>query len=292
MSNDWLRLWHDMPTDPKWRTIARASGQSIGNVMAVYVHLLVCASNATERGRTQSFVCEDVASALDMNTEDVEHIIEKMQGRVLDGDRLRGWEKRQPVREDGAAERAKAWREAKKEAKRTQPNAERTQTNADERKRSLDTDTDTDTDTEEAKAKDSTTCLADSPSAEPAVSVPSDKLATRRKRTTIPCPVARIAELWDEVLPELSSPIVWNDARRTAVSTRWREMAVFNGWTDQSQGIDFFRKTFNAIRGSPFLMGKVPPRDRNGKPFALTLDWMFGPKNFIKVVEGEYHKAR
>jgi len=76
MSNDWLRLWHDMPTDPKWRTIARASGQSIGNVMAVYVHLLVCASNATERGRTQSFVCEDVASALDMNTEDVEHIIE------------------------------------------------------------------------------------------------------------------------------------------------------------------------------------------------------------------------
>jgi hypothetical protein len=153
MSNDWLRLWHDMPTDPKWRTIARASGQSIGNVMAVYVHLLVCASNATERGRTQSFVCEDVASALDMNAEDVEYIIEKMQGRVLDGDRLRGWEKRQPVREDGAAERAKAWREAQKEAKRTQASAERTQPNAEERKRSLDTDTDTDTEKKDQKPK-------------------------------------------------------------------------------------------------------------------------------------------
>ncbi|ENW0797054.1 MULTISPECIES: hypothetical protein, partial [Escherichia] len=22
MANAWLRLWHDMPNDPKWRTIA------------------------------------------------------------------------------------------------------------------------------------------------------------------------------------------------------------------------------------------------------------------------------
>ena len=25
MANSWLRLWHDMPNDPKWRTIARKS---------------------------------------------------------------------------------------------------------------------------------------------------------------------------------------------------------------------------------------------------------------------------
>ncbi|ENW8560590.1 hypothetical protein ACR6SH_005434, partial [Escherichia coli] len=25
MANAWLRLWHDMPNDPKWRTIARVS---------------------------------------------------------------------------------------------------------------------------------------------------------------------------------------------------------------------------------------------------------------------------
>jgi len=154
MSNDWLRLWHDMPTDPKWRTIARASGQSISAVMAVYLHVLVCASNATERGRTQSLVCEDVASALDLEAEVVESILAAMQGRVLDGDRVRGWEKRQPVRDDGSAERAKAWREAKKEAKRTQENAERTQPNAPERKRTLDTDTDTDTDKEKKKEQE------------------------------------------------------------------------------------------------------------------------------------------
>ncbi|EOP2197647.1 hypothetical protein QSF09_003200, partial [Escherichia coli] len=26
MANAWLRLWHDMPNDPKWRTISRVSG--------------------------------------------------------------------------------------------------------------------------------------------------------------------------------------------------------------------------------------------------------------------------
>lgn len=41
MANAWLRLWHDMPNDPKWRTIARVSGQPIATVMAVYIHLLV-----------------------------------------------------------------------------------------------------------------------------------------------------------------------------------------------------------------------------------------------------------
>jgi hypothetical protein len=132
MANQWLRLWHDMPTDPKWRTIARVSGQRIGDVMAVYLHLLVCASNAAERGRTQSFNCEDVASALDIDTEQVGAIVDAMQGRVLDGDAVAGWEKRQVAREDGAAERAKAWREAKKAAsnagERDRTQAERNQT--------------------------------------------------------------------------------------------------------------------------------------------------------------------
>lgn len=147
MANQWLRLWHDMPTDPKWRTIAKASGQRIGDVMAVYCHLLVCASNATERGRTQSFCSEDVASSLDMETEQVQQIIDAMQGRVLESDTLMGWEKRQVAREDGASERAKAWREAKKQAKPAETNAtERNRTQA-ERKQTPDKDKDKDKNT-------------------------------------------------------------------------------------------------------------------------------------------------
>ena len=129
-----------MPNDPKWRTIARASKQSISSVIAVYVHILVIASNATERGRTHGVCSEDIASALDLECEQVDQIIAAMQGRVLDGDVMSGWAKRQVDREDGAAERAKAWREAQKQKKtgkqnalQTQPNALQTQPNAPER---------------------------------------------------------------------------------------------------------------------------------------------------------------
>lgn len=96
---DWLRLWHDMPNDPKWRTIARVSSQPITLVQAMYVHLLVDASRNVTRGHV-TVTKEDIASALDVTDEQVEAVFSAMQGRVLDGDKLSGWEGRQPKRED------------------------------------------------------------------------------------------------------------------------------------------------------------------------------------------------
>ena len=130
MANSWLRLWHDMPNDPKWRTISRASNQPITAVISVYIHLLVNASNATERGRTQNVCNEDIASALDLDCEQIDEIIKSMQGRVLDGDTIKGWSKRQVDREDGSASRSKAWREAKKLEKEAENSEKRTQPNA------------------------------------------------------------------------------------------------------------------------------------------------------------------
>ncbi len=123
MANPWFRVWSDMINDPKWRTIARISGQRIGDVISTYMHMLTLASNATERGRTQGWSDEDIATALDVETDQITAIRDAMQGRVLDEDFLTGWDKRQPLREDGAAERAKAFRERKKVEKETQPNA-------------------------------------------------------------------------------------------------------------------------------------------------------------------------
>lgn len=119
---DWVRLWHDMPSDPKWRTIARKSGQRVGDVIAVFNFMLVNASaNANERGRTHNLFADDLATALDLDEADVQAILDAMRGKVVDSEgRLLGWQKRQPKREDSSAERAKAWRE---ERKRTQANA-------------------------------------------------------------------------------------------------------------------------------------------------------------------------
>lgn len=121
--NLWVRLWLDMPTDPKWRVIAKRAGRSISEVMSVYVFMLANAGERnehdSERGELSRWSDEDVAAALDVETSVVTTIREAMQGKTLDGTKLTGWKKRQPKREDSSAERAKEWRERK----RTQTNA-------------------------------------------------------------------------------------------------------------------------------------------------------------------------
>lgn len=157
-----------MPNDPKWRTIARVSGQPIATVMAVYIHLLVSASrNVTTchgvslRGHID-VTTEDLASALDVTEDVIDSILHAMQGRVLDGDLISGWEKRQVLKEDNGnvsqtakspAERKRAQREREKlrkhnadchdESRRVTHLSRQVTTDKD-----TDKDTDTDTDTE------------------------------------------------------------------------------------------------------------------------------------------------
>lgn len=130
MAIDWLRLWHDMPNDPKFRVIAKATKQPISLVISLYVTLLVDASkNAMSRGVTECHD-EDLAVTLDCDMSQIEQIKQAMQGRLLDGNYLTGWEKRQPKREDAgdpetgaksAAERQRAKREREREALEQQP---------------------------------------------------------------------------------------------------------------------------------------------------------------------------
>lgn len=123
MANQWFRLWHDMPNDPKWRTIAKVSGRPIAEVIAVYLHLLNSASQCVTRGNA-SVTTEDLASAIDAETEHVEAIKNAMQGRVLEGDWLTGWDKRQVKKEEDTnpesraksnAERQREYRDRKRQ---------------------------------------------------------------------------------------------------------------------------------------------------------------------------------
>lgn len=129
MANSWLRLWHDMPNDPKWRTIAKISGQPIALVQAVYLQLLVSASQnpvTDETGITLHIVTvttEDIASSLDVTERNVISVTDAMQGRVLAGNTISGWNKRQSPsinhRNPGkpaktGAQRVKEFRERKK----------------------------------------------------------------------------------------------------------------------------------------------------------------------------------
>jgi len=74
--------------------------------------MLVNASQSCERGSLEHWDDEVVAAALDMETEQVLAIREAMQGVVLEGNHLTGWERRQPEREreDNSNKRVRRWR--------------------------------------------------------------------------------------------------------------------------------------------------------------------------------------
>lgn len=133
MTNTWLRLWHDMPTDPKFRVIAKKSGRPLSEVLSVFVLMLTNASaNDAARGALANWSDEDTAAALDIDADAVTAIREAMQGKTLNGDKLSGWAKRQPKREDNSADRVKAFRERSKQPV--------TQCNAEKRTETLDTE--------------------------------------------------------------------------------------------------------------------------------------------------------
>lgn len=122
----WVRLWLDMPTDPKFRVIAKRSGRPLSEVIAVFVVMM---TKADDDGSISGWSSEDVAAALDTEAEHVEAIYKAMQDKVLDGDSLSGWQKRQPKREDASTDRVRAFR-GRMKRNETQRNADETQSNA------------------------------------------------------------------------------------------------------------------------------------------------------------------
>lgn len=105
----WLRLYHDTPNDPKWRVVSVRCGQPVGNVLSVWMMMLTCASEAEERGTLEGWDDEMVAAVLGYAPATVTAIRASMQGLVLDGWRLTGWDKRQK-QSDTSAERTRRYR--------------------------------------------------------------------------------------------------------------------------------------------------------------------------------------
>jgi hypothetical protein len=98
----WYRVWEGTPTDPKFRLIARKSGRHITWVLSVFQHMMDCANAASERGTLEGWADDIVAVCLDLETQDVAAIRTAMQGTLLNGNRLSGWDKRQRVSDDVA----------------------------------------------------------------------------------------------------------------------------------------------------------------------------------------------
>jgi hypothetical protein len=130
MANQWFRSWHGAPTNPKWGLIGRKVNLPHGMVFAIAWALFDRASQAEERGSIDGYDAEELAYVMGCDAEDIDAVVSAMRDKgMIEGQSVSSWEKHQPKREDGAAERAKAYREREKakqnnsERNRTQPNA-------------------------------------------------------------------------------------------------------------------------------------------------------------------------
>lgn len=101
------------------------------------------------------------------------------------------------------------------------------------------------------------------------------------KVSTPPCPHQEIIKLYGKHLPmgrQVRPP--WNGSRATALQARWKELP-------ERQRIDWWDGFFEHCSKSPFLTGRIPPR-QGRKPFEVSLDWIITASNFQKIIEGAY----
>lgn len=109
----WLRVHHDLENEPKIRLVAVESGHIEAIVLAVWVRMMICASQSANRGTLEGWDDRLVGVTLGLKGSVVAEIRQAMQGVLLDGDTLPGWEKRQKDKSDDAAARQRKAREKK-----------------------------------------------------------------------------------------------------------------------------------------------------------------------------------
>lgn len=96
-----------------------------------------------------------------------------------------------------------------------------------------------------------------------------------------PCPHQAIIDLYHQTLPTGRQVRIWSDARKTKLRARWKE-------DPKRQCVEWWGKFFGYIAESDFLTGKTASAGRT--PFELDLEWIVSPTNFVKIIEGKYHR--
>lgn len=113
--------------------------------------------------------------------------------------------------------------------------------------------------------------------------------AQRAVRVGKHCPQQKIIDLYHEVLPALPRVRIWNTAKRKQMmAARWREMASDQEFQSEAEGLDFFRRFFEFVSHSPFLMGQS--KNADGRSWCADLEWLLKAENFTKVCERKYHR--
>lgn len=82
----------------------------------------------------------------------------------------------------------------------------------------------------------------------------------------------------------LPQPKLWTADRQKALRGRWGEMAREKGWRCADDGVDWFRRFFEAVAEDDFLMGRTK-RSAEHANWECSIDYLLSPKGFRRVYE-------
>ena len=105
------------------------------------------------------------------------------------------------------------------------------------------------------------------------------------------CPQDLIRQLYGEMLPELPGIKRWTPGREKALRLRWSERAKELDWKTADEGVAWFRKFFETVSRSDFLMGRVE-RHNGHAGWVCDVDFLLKPERFTKIIEGGYASHR
>lgn len=124
---DWFRWHHGSVTDPKFQLIARKSGSSLPDVLAVWAYVLETASAADDRGHfgeidAEALDCVFGFPATETRTANI--LVAMGERKLISNSVVCAWDKRQVKRErddNTSTERSKLSRERQKQPNQAKP---------------------------------------------------------------------------------------------------------------------------------------------------------------------------
>ena len=99
-------------------------------------------------------------------------------------------------------------------------------------------------------------------------------------------PSQQLLEIFHSSCTLLPTVTVFNDSRRRTLQSRFKEVMASEKWTTD-QTIEWFGTFYKTVNESKFLTGRAPAA-KGGRSFKADWDWIHGPQNFVKIVEGKY----
>jgi hypothetical protein len=266
MANPWFRFYSEFASDPKVQILSEA-------LQRRYV-MLLCLHNADHYIDAKD---DELAFALNITVDDWQETKAKLiqRGLLNEDGSIYGWEKRQTIsdlKDPGAAERQKKYRERRKENRESNVTRNVTPCNVTplEEKRIEENRID----------KNNSLVILPSPSEDGERELKVNRKKNSEAETAL---LQCVGEGWNELasayrLPQVSK---LTEKRKSWVVARAKELVADY---DYENPIDGFSELFNKIKTSKFLRGEA-----NG--FRCDFDFAFNQSSFTKIMEGRYENS-